>query len=301
MASATETIKPQASTVLGIVSALSVVLIWAAWLISTRMSAGTVLGTLDLSLLRYAVPAIVLAPALRRIGIWPRNVPKIPLILMVLGSGAPFFQVAAYGMHFTPASAAGVLLPGFMPFATALIGIVFLGERPDMMRRIGLATIFAGGLLLLVANTDGALGWMSFVILPLGGTLWAIYTHAFRRSGLTAFEGGALIAVWSTIINIALIPFQGVHLFSAPLADVSLQFLTQAILSGLLATIFYGTAIRSLGSTQAAAYTAITPVAAAIGGTVLLGETLGPLTIAAAFVTGAGVLLSTGIFSRRPA
>ena len=50
---------------------------------------------------------------------------------------------------------------------------------------------------------------------------------------------------------------------------------------------------------NAAAYTAVTPVAAALGGAVLLGEPLGALTMAATLVTGAGVLLSTGILSHR--
>ncbi len=292
--------RPPLSAGLGAISALSVVLIWASWLISTRHSVGTSLSALDLSLLRYGVPALVLAPVWLRTGLWPKKTPKLPLILMVLGSGAPFFQVVGFGMKSTPASAAGVLLPGVMPLAVALIGIVLLGERPDRMRRLGMAAIFCGGVLLLLGSlSTGVLSWKSYVVLPIGATLWAVYTHAFRHSGLSAYEGGALICAWSTIINLALVPFLGTHLFDAPVSETGLQVLTQGILSGLLATILYGNAVRALGGTQAAAYTAVTPVAAALGGAVLLGEPLGALTIAATLVTGAGVLLSTGILSRR--
>lgn len=300
MTAASPATRPPLSAGLGAASALSVVLIWAAWLISTRHSVGTSLTALDLSLLRYGVPALLLAPFWLRTGLWPRGTPKWTLVLMVFGSGAPFFQLVGFGMKATPASAAGVLLPGVMPLAAALIGILLLGERPDRMRKLGMLAILAGGVLLLVDNlSSGRLSWVSYTVLPAGATLWAIYTHAFRKSGLSAFEGGALICVWSTIINLALIPFLGTHLMTAPIAETGLQFITQGLLSGLLATVLYGTAVRSLGGTQAAAYTAVTPVAAAIGGALLLGEPLGVVTIVATLVTGAGVLLSTGLLSAR--
>ena len=291
--------KPR-SILLGAIAALSVVFIWASWLVSTRYSVGHALSALDLSLLRYGLPALVLAPVWLRTGLWPKNTPKLPLVLMIAGSGALFFQVVAFGMRHTPASAAGVLLPGTMPFFTALIGIAFLGERPDLFRKLGLAAIVGGGLMLLAGSLAGhALSWISYVILPLGATCWAIYTHAFRQSGLTAFEGAALISAWSTLINLALLPFFGTGLFEAPLGELGLQVLTQGVLSGLLSTILYGIAVRTLGGTQAAAYTAITPVAAALSGAFFLGEPLGMPVIAAAFVTGAGVLLSTGVLSRK--
>lgn len=284
---------------LGALSALSVVLIWASWLVSTRHSVGAGLGPLDLSLLRYGIPALVLAPVWWRTGLFPKGAMG-PLALMVLGSGAPFFQIVAFGMRHTPASAAGVLLPGLMPLAVAVIGMVFLGERPDRWRKLGMLAILAGGAVLLFGNLgDQGLSWISFTILPLGATLWAVYTHAFRRSGLDAFEGAALICVWSTILNLAALPFVGTQFPTAPWREIALQSVTQGLLSGLVATLLYGTAVRALGGTQAAAYTAITPVAAAIGGTALLAEPLGVSTLAAALVTGLGVLLSTGLLSRR--
>nr|CAD6420700.1 EamA/RhaT family transporter [Rhizobium sp. Q54] len=286
----------------GAAAALSVVGIWATWLISMRYSKGGMLTPLDLSLLRFGIPALVLSPFLLRTGLWPRRAGTLPLLLMIVGAGAPFFQVAAFGLLATPASAAGVLLPGTMPLATALIGMLVLGERPDRLRQSGMLAILAGGLLLLVGTSSGTtLGWRSYLVLPFGATLWAIYTHAFRKSGLSAFEAGALICFWSTVINLPLIPLLGSNLLVAPMSEIALQIIPQGLLSGLLATILYGVAVRMLGATKAAAYTAVTPVAAAIGGAALLGETLDGLTIAATVVTGVGVLLSTGLLStRRP-
>jgi hypothetical protein len=117
MTAASTATRPPLSAGLGAASALSVVLIWAAWLISTRHSVGTSLSPLDLSLLRYGVPALLLSPYWLRTGLWPKGMPKWTLVLMVCGSGAPFFQLVGFGMKATPASAAGVLLPGIMPLA----------------------------------------------------------------------------------------------------------------------------------------------------------------------------------------
>lgn len=276
------------------------VLIWAAWILATRHSAATQLGTIDIGLIRYGIPAIVLAPVWLKTGLLPKSVPLGLLAVMIAGAGAVFFQLTTSAIHSTPASAAGILLGGSMPLATALMGVVVFGERPDLMRGLGLAAIVVGvAILLLRSLVDATLPWSSFVLLPMGGVLWAGYTHAFRRSGLSALQASALIAIWSFLIHLGLAAIFGMSLTQAPFAEIGLQMLTQGVLSGLAATVAYGLAVRALGGTQAAAMTAITPVLATIGGGVFLGEGIGIAEIAAAVITGIGVALSTGIASRR--
>lgn len=285
----------------GYAGALVTVLIWAGWILATRHTAATTLGTIDLGLIRYGVPSLVLAPVWLRLGLNPKGLPLGLLAVMVAGSGAVFFQVAAFAIHATPASSVGVLLGGSMPLATAIIGATFFGERPDRMRLIGFGAIIVGVAILLVRGLDAAdaTAWAGYLLLPGAGILWAIYTHAFRRSGLSAIEASALIASWSFIIHLASAVFFGSTLSTVPAHEVGLQVMSQGILSGLVATLAYGLAVRRLGGTQAAAFTALTPVLAMIGGGVLLGEAIGPFEIAAAIVTATGVALSTGILSPR--
>ncbi|NLS02900.1 DMT family transporter [Rhizobium sp. P32RR-XVIII] len=289
-----------ASTSVGYAGAVVTVLIWAAWILATRHSAATQLGTIDIGLIRYGIPALVLAPVWLKTGLLPKGVPLGLLAMMVAGAGAVFFQLTTSAIHSTPASAAGILLGGSMPLAAALIGVVIFRERPDVSRWLGLAAIVVGVAILLVRSLAGtALPWTSFVLLPMGAILWAAYTHAFRRSGLTAVQASAIIAIWSFLIHAGLAFIFGTSIASAPLAEVGLQMLTQGVLSGLAATVAYGLAVHALGGTQAAAFTAITPVLATIGGGVLLGEEIGVAEIAAAVITGIGVALSTGIAARR--
>lgn len=284
--------------IVGYAGAVVTVLIWATWILATRHTAGTPLGTIDIGLIRYGVPAVLLAPIWLRTGLLPKNVPLKLLVVMVAGAGALFFQVTAAALHTTPAAPGGILLGGSMPLATALIGIVLFGERPDRMRLAGLAAIIAGVVILLAASLQtSGMTMTGFLLLPVGAVLWAGFTHAFRRSGLTALEGAALIAVWSFLIHLVLAAVYGTHLGKASLPDLALQVTSQGILSGLIATFAFGTAIRALGSSQAAAFTAITPVLATLGGGVFLGESFGAAEITAALVVGAGVALSTGAFS----
>ncbi|APO74054.1 DMT superfamily inner membrane transporter protein [Rhizobium etli 8C-3] len=284
----------------GYAGATITVLIWATWLLATRHSAATPLGAIDIGLIRYGIPALALSPVWLKTGLLPKGVRLHLLALMVAGAGAVFFLVTTLAIHATPAGSSGILLGGSMPLATALIGIFVFGERPDITRAIGLTAIVGGVLVLLVQSLgDASLPWTSFVLLPAGAVLWASYTHAFRRSGLTAIQASALIAVWSFLIIAGLAAGFGTSLARASAEDLGLQVLSQGILSGLVAMLAYGTAVRTLGSTQAAAFTAITPVLATIGGAILLGEEIGLAEIAAAVITGTGVALSTGIAARR--
>ena len=55
-------INKSASLAPGYAGALVTVFIWATWIIATRHSGGTQLGTIDLGLIRNGLPALVLAP-----------------------------------------------------------------------------------------------------------------------------------------------------------------------------------------------------------------------------------------------
>ncbi|TCL76213.1 DMT family transporter [Rhizobium sp. BK251] len=288
------------SPAVGYAGAAVTVLIWATWILATRHSAATALGTIDIGLIRYGVPALVLAPVWWRTGLLPRGVPPHLLLIMVAGAGAVFFQLTTSALHATAAGPAAILLGGSMPLATALIGVLVFHERLDRTRWLGLAAIVVGIATLLICSlSNSGISWTGVTLLPLGAVLWASYTHAFRRSGLSAIQASALIAIWSFLIHLWLAAIFGTSLMTAPLPELGLQVLSQGLLSGLAATIAYGIAVQALGGTQAAAFTAITPALATLGGGLLLGETVGVAEFAAAAITGLGVALSTGLLARK--
>jgi drug/metabolite transporter (DMT)-like permease len=288
------------SLAVGYAAAGITVLIWASWLIATRYSASTHLGTLELGLFRFGIPALALSPVWLKKGVLPKGVPLHLIAVMVLGAGALFFEVTAGAIHHVEAGFAGVMLGGGMPFATAMLGVLVFGQRLDSMRTLGMTAIVSGTITLLLPFViGGSASWSGAVLLLCGAFLWASYTHAFKASALTPLHASAIIAFWSFVILLMVALVRGVDFSEVSWADSGLQLVSQGLLSGLVATFAFGVAIKSLGGVQAAAFTALTPVLAVLGGAVLLGEQPGPNVYLAALLTCVGVLLSTGFLSRR--
>lgn len=64
------------SLAVGVLAALAAVLIGSGWQIVSRHGVTTSLGPVELAVLRYGIPALLLAPTCCRCGCWPTSVPK---------------------------------------------------------------------------------------------------------------------------------------------------------------------------------------------------------------------------------
>ena len=284
----------------GWLAALAAVTIWAVWVVATRHAVTNDLSPAALGLIRFGVPALVLSPFAWRTGLLPKGLSPLHG-LGLLGSGAPFFLIIGFGMRFAPTAEIGPLLPGSMPLFVALIGWAVFGERVTRMRAAGFALIllgaaFIGGYGLLLTG-NGA--WRGHLLLLSGAFLWGVYTHAYRRSGLSALQAAALIALWSTLI---LAPFGAPDLVRAVGnglgSAVILQAVVQGILSGVVGIVLYGIAIDRLGASRAAAVSPLSLVLAALLAIPVLGEI--PDTAALIGITSAtlGVVLASGILGQ---
>lgn len=290
---------PAAPVLLGIAAALVTVSIWALWIVGMRAASvgGLPLGWLGL--MRFGLPALILLPAWGRFGPLPKSVPRTTLALMVLGSGAPFFLIVAAGTGYAPAAEVGVLLPGTMPLFVALFAALFFGERLPPDRLGGFALIFLAMALIGGGAVAAGAGY-GRLLLPLGAALWAVYTLALRRSGLPPLAAAGIVAFWSTLLLLPLAAHEGVGPILAASPGLLLaQLVSQTLLSGLLGLIAYGYAVRQLGATRAAAFSALAPALAALFAVPLIGEwpsTLAVIGIAAAVL---GVGLASGALGRR--
>ncbi len=286
--------EPRRRMATGVIAAVVTVLIWSLWIVTTRQAATVHLPVAWLGIIRFAFPAVVLAPVWWRLGLLPRGVPVRLMAMMVAGAGAPFFVLVATGMHFASAAESGVLLGGTMPLFAALFSVVFERERFSASRLFGFA---------LVAIAMAAIGGVAVVhgqgpgrwLVVLGAALWAVYTHAYHRSGLAALPAAGIIAAWSTII---LVPFAVADGTAALLAVgpgvLAGEVLSQGLGSGVVALACYGTAVRVLGSSRAALLAALPPAVAGLIAIPMLGEVPSPLALAGVVLVAAGVALATG-------
>lgn len=284
---------------LGWGAGLITVIIWAFWMVGTRHAVTHSLPPAAVGIVRFAVPALLLAPVTWRVGLWPKGLP-LKTGLGLLCSGAPFFLIVATGMQFAPAADIGPLLPGTMPLFVAMIGWLVFGETLGRMRIIGFAMILvavlsiAGGSLL-----DGATGaWPGHLMLLAGACLWGIYTHAYRRSGLSALQAAGLIGLWSVLL---LLPLGAPALIRAAMDGLTGAILVQAVLqgflSGVVGIVLYGYAIDRLGPSRAAALSPLGPVLAAILAIPLLDEIPSLSAMAGIAFATLGVLLASGLIT----
>ncbi len=284
-------------------AALSTVVIWALWMVGTRHAVTHDLPPSAIGMLRFGVPALVLAPVWWRTGLVPRRLPPL-VALGLLGSGAPFFLLVATGMRFAPAADVGPLLPGTMPLFVALIGFVLFGERLGRWRLLGFGLIALGVVSIggrgLIAGADGA--WRGHALFLLGAFLWGLYTHAYRRSGLAPAEGAALVGIWSVIL---LAPVGAPALASAVAnglgGAVVGQALLQGALSGVAAIVLYGIAIDRLGASKAAAVSPLGPVLAALLAVPALGEWPDAAAMVGLAAASLGVVLTSGVLAHAKA
>jgi len=287
--------------VIGLLAALAAALIGSGWQIASRHGVTTTLGPLEIAVLRYGVPALVLLPLLTQTGLFPQGLPRRRLGLLVLGGGLPFGLLVLAGAQWAPAAHMGVFMAGSVPLFTALGARLVQGERISGMRMAGLLLI-GGGMGIFGASSvaDAAQTWRGDVLFILAAMVWAIYTLAFRSSGLTPWQGAAVINAWSILLLLpVLLIFGAPRLLTAPWTDVAWQALGQGVAAGLLGLVTYMIAIAKLGAARASLSAALVPLSTALGAAWLLGEPLGVSTLAACVLVACGVALASGAL-RRP-
>jgi len=282
----------------GIAFALLAVVIWAAWLPATRVAISDGLGPIDIALLRYGVPALMLLPVCLRTGLLPRGVP-VSLLLAMFCWGAPFVLLMSFGMARASVVHTAALVPCMMPVIAAFASRAFYGEAIPRQRRIGITFIMVDAMLVLVSVYigDSMTDLSTIGLLLLASAGWAAYSVAFRRSGLTAVQAAAVVFAWSTIMLIPLALMHGTMLPTLPTGSLLFHILAQGVLSGFVATIAYGLAIGRLGVPRAASFSVLVPVLATILAVVWIGEMPSALDAVALCIGTLGVAVINGVLS----
>jgi drug/metabolite transporter (DMT)-like permease len=236
------------------------------------------------SVLRLAAGAAVLAlVAWRREGHWR---------WLRSGRAVAPLALAAYAVPFTIAylrigAATGALVL-FGTVQLTMVGVAIAqGERPRAVTALGLG-LAAGGLVAFTrpsaAGTDG----VGVALMALAGAAWGAYTLLGRGSG-PPIVANAFAFTWSVPIALAcaaLLP----RATPATPRGVLLALASGAVTSGLGYAVWYR-ALRGLSATTAAAVQLAVPMLAALGGVLLLGESLTPRQLAAGSVVLGGIAL----------
>ncbi|MFK8079417.1 MAG: DMT family transporter [Granulosicoccus sp.] len=246
---------------MAIASGITAVIIWGWWMSATRVASTSGIAPIDIALLRYGIPAIMLCPA------WLpmfRKLRKAPpwALLATLGWGAPFLWLVAASLETANVIYLATIVPCTMPLFALLGERVFFNIRPSRTQLCGFTLIGLAAVVVLMTALSGGgrIGLYSLSLMLLAAAGWACYVVAFRHTGLTAAQAAAWVCTMSTMLIVLVKVLSGNAFLALTIDQLLFHGMGQGVLSGFVAVILYTIAINRLGTARAASFTALIPL-----------------------------------------
>ncbi len=275
----------------GLTCAFALLLVWAGFLLTGRLGTYQALTWGDMAALRYGGSLVVALPIIAmtrfpRVGPW-----RGAALVATAGFGFPLLAYA--GFSFAPASHAGVMMPGMLPFWTAALAAIVLGDAWTRQRMASLAVV-ALGIALLAADTwrDHPGAWRGDILFLGAGACWAVFTVLIRRWRVPALDATLVVAVWPAVFFLPVwwltLPS---NIAAVPGGVLAFQFAWQGGVAVVLAGFLFARAVAALGPGATTTITSAVPALAALGAWPLLGEPLGTVGLLGVLIVSAGMVL----------
>ncbi|MEM5299721.1 DMT family transporter [Burkholderia sp. JPY481] len=281
----------------GILFGLLATVIWGGFLVVSRYGIGAGLQATDLAFLRYLTAGLVLLPWLLKHS--PRRLAGVGWgkgICLAALAGPLFLIVGANGYHFAPLAHAAVIQLGMLTLVSILLAAVFLGERPGLIRLVGLGIVIAG---LVVTAGPGLLhgssmAWIGDLLFALAGSMWALFSVLQRRWGVAPLAATAVVSVLSAAIYAPIyLVSNGWKIFTMVSPSMLLlQIVAQGILSGVVALFAFSRAVQDLGPSRAALFPALSPGVAILLGIPVTGELPSLIQIIGLIILTSGLVVA---------
>lgn len=277
----------------GLIAIIITMLIWAGFVLSIRTIGNSPLTTADVALLRFGIPSLLLLPFLPNRWKVLSRVRPVHAMMILLGSGLPFFFAASIGGSNTSAAHVGALIPGATPVFVVLLAYIFYAQKASLWKMFNLCVICIGIIALLWADLqDIQSSVLKGSLMLLGASsLWALYTLGLRKVGMDAIGCTILLCMPSFVILIVLV-LSGVlptHIGQFSLDEALPFIVVQGFAVGVFASLTYSYAIQHIGPDKSAVIGSMTPAVASLLAIPLLKEGLELPTIAGIAILTIGV------------
>ncbi len=282
--------------------------IWGSSFLFTRLAV-VEFGALPTAAVRVAIAALFLLPLLLMRGHGPqlRQHWKAVFLVGLLNSGIPFACFAFALLYITTGLSS--ILNATVPLFGALVAWIWLKDRPDGSRILGLVIGFAGVALLASdkaglrpAPPGGPTGWTETwgPMLAIAACLLATLCYGISASYTRRYLGGlpSLVTATGSQIGATLgLALPAILFWPArtPGLTAWLAILFVGVACTGIAYVLYFRLIESAGPARALTVTFLVPVFALFYGGVFLGESITPWMIGCGAVILVGTSLSTGL------
>lgn len=277
----------------GWVAVFLTICIWTGFILVSRHGGTGTLTSWDIASLRFGVGALIAVFFLP----WIR-LPPLRVIVLFSVFGGIAYAVAVYAaFRIAPAGHASVLLPGALPFLTAMIAWLWLGQKPPRGRRLALTIVFLGVVLTAADSMSHGpqltqLQIIGDLLFLFGSSSWAVFTLLLSRYPIPPLAATVATTLGSTLIYLPIWwLFLPSTLGQAPISEIVVQAIYQGVLVVFVAMLLYTFAVARLGSQTVALLMAFVPVISALAAVPLLGEPLSFLTLAGLGAVSAGAIL----------
>ena len=290
----------------GLLAGLAAVAMWGVYLATTRAGIVSGLSPVDLVVLRYGPAALIMLPWCLRAGVrdlggvgWARGA------WLAACAGPVFIMLAAGGYLFAPLSHGAVIQPSTAALASIGLAILVLGERVPAARWFGVVVIVAGIALISAGSNAEAVSatpWTGDAMFVASGVMWGLFTVSIRRWNVGGTPATGAVAIVSALATLPLVALFGSfeRILALSWSELAAQVFVHGLLSGVLAIVAFGYAVRWLGASRGALFPALVPAATLLAGIPIAGVVPGPLEWTGALAATVGLAIAMGAFSRSP-
>jgi drug/metabolite transporter (DMT)-like permease len=286
--------------------AFAAALIWAGFILVSRMGGLSELLAFDVIAIRYATCAAILLP------IWwfkfrfklftPR------LIICSLVGGLAYALCAFSGFQLASASHAAILLPGMMPLFIIVLSFLINKESHGLQKWLGIGIITLGIIILFAGELGVFNGTINVNMTTLLGDgwlvaaafFWALFSVLIKRWQITPWQVTVSLALLTGLFYLPVyIAFLPKAISNAGWEDILLQAFYQGIMATIVQMIFYVKAVQNIGPSNMGAVMSIVPVISGLAAIVIFNEPISEALIIGLVLVSLGAWLAHSRFFKR--